>query len=228
MYITPDHDIEVNYYRVHEGSALHEAITGYHNLCSDFVQRVEALVDKYKADSAYHSGMHDTFNMSVSGLNFTDENAPLNWYMDRFGHFTPHYKSEAIKDFDIELPGFQTYCQQAPAEIKFGNLGNVIIISVPPNKDGSVCNVKDADLLDEESLNALKVSAPPEDVEHLKKLGRYYWAPAPLLRTEVFKPSEEVIKLNEERFNCGFSRELAFKHSHSGRMIRRALQYLGL
>lgn len=223
--ITPDHDIGVNYYRVREGTELYQAITDYHALCVDFVQRAEALVRKYKADSAVR--LCDFFNMRVSGLNFTDQNAPLRWNMDGFGYFRPKPRSEAAKDFNIEMPRVERF-HRWPDGVRFGNLGDALVISVTPNKDGSVCAIQDADLLDEAGFERLKQNAPDEDVEYIRSLGRYYWTAAPLLRTTVFTPSDEVERLNDERFNFCRDWRLELKHSFTGRVVRRALGNLGL
>ncbi|MCB1537548.1 MAG: hypothetical protein H6865_04845 [Rhodospirillales bacterium] len=215
----PDHDIDVNYYVVQEGSALAWAITGYLEKCAKFVNRVEGLVKKYQADSAIR--LHDGFNIRVSGLNFTDRNAPLLWNMNDFGHFAPGWTSKAAKDLDIRLPYFRDHYRQAPEGIRFGKLGDAIIISVTPNKDGSVSQVADADLIDADTLERLKQDASPEDNEYIAQLARFYWVPAPLARTKAFTPSPEVRRLNGERLNFSGNWMFALKHSPTGRALRR-------
>lgn len=222
----PDHDIEVNYYKVKEGTPLHDAITSYHEKCEAFVAQATQLVEKYQADSAVR--LLDFFNMRVSGLNFTDENAPLHWHMDGFGHFSPKWTSQDSKDFDVELLHFSEHYRKAPAGLRFGQLGDSIVISVTPNKDGSVSRVDDADLLDDTEIEALKATASDAQIEHFASLGRSEWSPLPLTNQDVFKPSDEVIALNEERFNFDNNWLLNMKHSQTGRAVRRGLQKLGL
>ena len=225
MFAPEDRNISVNYYLVESGSALEATLQAYDAKCEAFVAATEALVEKHNADSAVR--LHSIFGMTVNGLNFDYETAPLSWHMDGFGHFHPSYKHEDAPAFREELLYLSRFSGDIPDGFRYGTLGGQYVAAVTPNKDGSVSQVEGATVLTSDELETLKEDATTDELAHFTSLGRLYWEPQ-ALSADVFKVSDEVRQLNQERSGWDNDWRTKFKHSKMGMRLHRTARNFGL
>lgn len=219
---TPVRNLNVTYYVPDKSSDLYRYIITYNDQCAKFVSDVEELVAKYGADSAV--SMRGYFGViTVSGLNFSYKNAPLFWNVNKSGDFTPHINDEAYKDFYILIPDFKDFYTDAPEGVMIGKLGETIVVSVTPNKDGTPCVLKGCTFLDEEAIEKLKATATPQEIEHFESLSRTDWEPLPLSLSEAFKVSSELKPEITERQNAmrKGGLEALFNASSTGFVLKR-------
>jgi hypothetical protein len=219
----PDGNIKVNYYKVRDETLLHQATAEHLKGAAEFVRYAERLVAKYNADSAILDSGDK--GIKIRALNFTYENTPLDWIINRWnGYLSPKEGTKAYADFYAILPFFKNPYPEVLDEMRFCAVGKDIILSVTPNKDGTICQVPDAYVLDDFTFGLLKERASEKEKERLRQLGRQEWRVAPFKETKIFTASKEAEQMNKEREYSAGSLMLGIKHSPTCRRIKRLFE----
>ena len=181
---------KARYYIPKNKSPLYAAIVQYNSLCDQYVERARAVVDRFGANSFVNTC--DLFRIAAKGLRFPYAETPLSWKISPHGFCYPKNTDHDAAYFDFELPTFEQFYTAAPRGLSIGQLGETIVVFVPPTWGGEIQPLEAATLLDNESINDLKKGATPQQIAHFDGLGDESGAVLQISLSDVFKSSGQV------------------------------------
>ncbi|MDD3371366.1 MAG: hypothetical protein PHE27_06020 [Alphaproteobacteria bacterium] len=195
--MTAGQDEQRHYYLVRKKSFFNIAIRDYDKRCTQFAACAEKLAKRYGADSVVIKDVPDTI---IHAFNFAEKKAPENWDMFGSGSFCPPDGSSEWDNIQkARLKHFGTYFGN---RMKFAVLENEVILSLPAAPSGRPYAVEFADPIDKSTVDTLKMLMSEKDMKRIDLIEAERWKPAPFVESGIFRPSDEVRKLNERRLQA--------------------------